>query len=71
MSQPDQRRPTPRAPNAAGPGNAHDGPPCDAPGPWGTGALGHWRESFDPEDGKPAADPAKVAAALLAHGKAP
>ncbi|TDH60332.1 hypothetical protein E2C06_22725 [Dankookia rubra] len=64
MSEADRRRPTPQGPNAAGPGNAHYGPPRDAPGPWGTG-----EEPFDPAGGKPAADPAKAAADLLARGK--
>ena len=68
MSESDQRRPptrpTAQGPNAAGPDNAHYGPPRDAPGPWGTG-----EEPFDPEGGKPAANPEKAAADLLAHSK--
>ena len=55
-------RPTAQGPNAAGPGNRHYGPPRDAPDPWGTG-----EEPFHPEGGKPAADPDKAAAELLAH----
>ena len=54
--------PTQQWPNAAGPGNAHGAPPGDAPGPWGTG-----ERPFHPEDGKPARDPDKAAAELLAR----
>ena len=60
----DNRPPTPQGPNAAGPGNRHYGPPRDAPGPWGTGEV-----PFHPEGGKPAADPAQAAEALLRHGE--
>ncbi len=54
--------PTNQGPNAAGPGDAHAAPPDDAPGPWGTG-----ERPFHPEGGKPAQDPDKVAAELLAR----
>ena len=54
--------PTHQGPNAAGPGNMHGAPPDDAPGRWGTG-----ERSFHPEGGKPADDPDKVAAELLAR----
>ncbi len=55
---------TRQGPNAAGPGDAHGAPPDDAPGPWGTG-----ERPFHPEGGKPARDPDKAAAELLARGK--
>ncbi|SDB63245.1 hypothetical protein [Belnapia rosea] len=55
--------PTHQGPNAAGPGNLHSEPPRDAPGPWGTG-----ERPFHPEGGKPAADPARAAEAVLSHG---
>ncbi len=54
--------PTGQGPNAAGPGNAHGAPPADAPGPYGTG-----ERPFHPEGGKPARDPDKTAAELLAR----
>ncbi len=54
--------PTHQGPNAAGPGDTHGVPPDDAPGPWGTG-----ERPFHPEGGKPAHDPDKVAAELLAR----
>jgi hypothetical protein len=54
--------PTRQGPNAAGAGDAHGAPPDDAPGPWGTG-----ERPFHPEGGKPADDPDKVAAELLAR----
>jgi hypothetical protein len=53
--------PTQQGPNAAGPGNARGAPPDDAPGPWGTA-----ERPFHPEGGKPAHDPDKAAAELLA-----
>jgi hypothetical protein len=55
-------RATRQGPSAAGPGNAHGTPPADAPGPWGTG-----ERPFHPEGGKPAHDPEKAAAELLAR----
>lgn len=54
--------PTHQGPNAAGPGNAHGIPPDDAPGPWGSA-----ERPFHPEGGKPASDPDRVAAELLAR----
>lgn len=57
--------PTRQGPNAAGPGNAHAAPPPDdAPGPWGTD-----ERPFHPEGGKPASDPDKTAAELLARSR--
>ena len=53
---------TRQGPNAAGPGDAHGVPLDDAPGPWGTG-----ERRFYPEGGKPAHDPDKAAAELLAR----
>ena len=55
-------KPTHQGPNAAGPGDAHGAAPDDAPGPWGTG-----ERPFHPEGGKPARDPDKAAAELLAR----
>ena len=54
--------PTHQGSNAAGLGDAHDAPLADASGPWGPG-----ERPFHPEGGKPADDPDKVAAELLAR----
>ena len=56
------KRPTAQGPEAGGPGNRNAAPPEDAPPPWGTA-----ERPFDPEGGKPAANPDEVAKEVLAR----